>query len=48
MGKSIQIHIGFDLAVELLAFTKGMVESDDFPVAYPQFCPLGIGFYVAF
>lgn len=46
--QSFQIHVDFDLAVELLAFTREMVGPDDFYVAYPQVCPPGISFYVAF
>ena len=43
----LQIHVGLDLAVELLAFAMGMVEPNDFAVGHSKVCPPGVGFYVA-
>ena len=44
----LHIHIGLDLAMELLTFAVGMVESYDFAVRHSKVCPPGIDFNVAF
>ena len=44
--KPLQVHVGFDLAVELLTFPMGVIQPDDFFIRITEVCPPGFNFHL--